>query len=588
MKINIKKIFSKNEGKHRIYHLSEFLIEKIFLTYLVIFVLITSLQLIIEYKSEQHSVKKILNTIVESNLQEINMAIFSENKILLNHTLEQISNKNEITQIIFIDKNHQKQFEWNTQNLENSSTDIVIKKKLTYNKTPLGTLTVSSSNSIIIDKLIKIYKQILVTNLIIFISLVIMVYIFSKKFLVKPLINFSDELKRLSSQDVMPMVSLDEMEVDEIHSLKNTANIFIQEIFVLKESYKLLIDDLMEKYEQTVKQNQDLEEEVKYKDKEIIQKEYKFQSIFEQSNVPIAIADLDGNIIECNKSYCKFLEYRSEKELIGLNFSDLTHPEDVTPQKLALKELFTGNALNKRMEKRYLTKNNNILWADVTFTEIFNEKNEIINFVIILVDITKRKKYETELEKLYNLALDANALTGLPGNNTIRKHIEDILDKKENYCVLYADLDHFKPYNDNYGFAMGDKVIKHSANIFDYIAKELDLESFFLGHIGGDDFVILIPSNRIKEYTELVLSDFEKSIQSFYSQDDYESGYIHAHDRHGNLQKFPFVSLSIAGIDLSKHQYSSYLEVNDALSIAKKYAKKIEGNSFYIEKIPNV
>jgi len=588
MKINIKKIFSKNEGKHRIYHLSEFLIEKIFLTYLVIFVLITSLQLIIEYKSEQHSVKKILNTIVESNLQEINMAIFSENKILLNHTLEQISNKNEITQIIFIDKNHQKQFEWNTQNLENSSTDIVIKKKLTYNKTPLGTLTVSSSNSIIIDKLIKIYKQILVTNLIIFISLVIMVYIFSKKFLVKPLINFSDELKRLSSQDVMPMVSLDEMEVDEIHSLKNTANIFIQEIFVLKESYKLLIDDLMEKYEQTVKQNQDLEEEVKYKDKEIIQKEYKFQSIFEQSNVPIAIADLDGNIIECNKSYCKFLEYRSEKELIGINFSDLTHPEDVTPQKLALKELFTGNALNKRMEKRYLTKNNNILWADVTFTEIFNEKNEIINFVIILVDITKRKKYETELEKLYNLALDANALTGLPGNNTIRKHIEDILDKKENYCVLYADLDHFKPYNDNYGFAMGDKVIKHSANIFDYIAKELDLESFFLGHIGGDDFVILIPSNRIKEYTELVLSDFERSIQSFYSQDDYESGYIHAHDRHGNLQKFPFVSLSIAGIDLSKHQYSSYLEVNDALSIAKKYAKKIEGNSFYIEKIPNV
>ena len=125
-----------------------------------------------------------------------------------------------------------------------------------------------------------------------------MVYIFSKKFLVKPLVNFSDELKKLSSQDVMPMVSLDDMEVDEIHSLKNTANIFIQEIFVLKESYKLLIDDLMEKYEETVKQNQTLEEEVKDKDKEIIQKEYKFQSIFEQSNVPIAITDLSGNIIE--------------------------------------------------------------------------------------------------------------------------------------------------------------------------------------------------------------------------------------------------------------------------------------------------
>lgn len=587
MKINIKNIFLKNNENHKIYHLSEFLIKKIFLIYLIIFIIMTSLQLILEYKSEQNSVKKILNILIDSNIQDINKAIFSKNNLLLNHTLEQISNKNEVTRITYTDKNNKKQYNWEQTNIKESSADIIITRKLAYNKIPLGIITISSSNSIIINKLINIYVKIFLTNLIIFISLVIMIYIFSKKFLVKPLVNFSDELKRLSSQDVMPMVSLDEMEVDEIHNLKNTANIFIQEIFVLKESYKLLIDDLMEKYEETLKQNQNLENEVKYKDKEIIQKEYKFQSIFEQSNVPIAIADLNGNIVECNKSYCKFLEYNAEKELIGVNFSDLTHPEDISTQKLALKELFKGNALNKRMEKRYLTKNNNILWADVTFTEIFNEKNEVINFVIILVDITKRKKYENELEKLYNLALDANALTGLPGNNTIRKHIEDILEKKENYCVLYADLDHFKPYNDNYGFAMGDRVIKHSANIFDYIAKELNLSSFFLGHIGGDDFVILIPSDRIKEYTELVLSDFERSIQSFYSQEDYEAGYIHAHDRHGNLQEFPFISLSIAGVDLSEHQHSSYLEINDALSMAKKYAKKIEGNSFYIEKIPN-
>ncbi len=587
MKINIKQIFSKNEDKHKIYHLSEFLIEKIFLTYLVIFVLITSLQLIIEYHSEKNNVKKTLNTFIDSNLQEIDKAIFSNDKLLLNHILEQISNKNEVTQIILIDTNNKKQFSWKFENLKSSSGDIVIRKTLVYNQIPLGTLIISSSNSIIIGKLIDIYVKILFTNLIIFISLVIMVYIFSKKFLVKPLVNFSDELKKLSSQDVMPMVSLDDMEVDEIHSLKNTANIFIQEIFVLKESYKLLIDDLMEKYEETVKQNQTLEEEVKDKDKEIIQKEYKFQSIFEQSNVPIAITDLSGNIIECNKSYCKFLEYDNEEELKGVNFSTLTHPDDIEAQKKALAELFTGTALNKRMEKRYLSKNSAILWADLTFTEIFNENNEIINFVAILVDITKKKKYETELEKLYNLALDANALTGLPGNNTIRKHIEDILDNYENYCVLYADLDHFKAYNDNYGFAMGDNIIKHSANIFEYIAKELTLDSFFLGHIGGDDFVILIPSDRINEYTSLVISDFEKSIKSFYSQEDYELGYIQSHDRNGNLQNFPFISLSIAGIDLSTHKYTSYLEINDALSIAKKHAKKIEGNSFYIEKIPN-
>ena len=173
MKINIKQIFSKNEDKHKIYHLSEFLIEKIFLTYLVIFVLITSLQLIIEYHSEKNNVKKTLNTFIDSNLQEIDKAIFSNDKLLLSHILEQISNKNEVSQIILIDTNNKKQFSWKFENLKSSSGDIVIRKTLVYNQIPLGTLIISSSNSIIIGKLIDIYVKILFTNLIIFISLVV-------------------------------------------------------------------------------------------------------------------------------------------------------------------------------------------------------------------------------------------------------------------------------------------------------------------------------------------------------------------------------------------------------------------------------
>ena len=123
-----------------------------------------------------------MNTFIDSNLQEINKAIFSNDKLLLNHILEQISNKNEVTQIILIDTNNKKQFSWKFENLKSSSGDIVIRKILDYNQIPLGTLIISSSNSIIIGKLIDIYVKILFTNLIIFISLVIMVYIFSKKF----------------------------------------------------------------------------------------------------------------------------------------------------------------------------------------------------------------------------------------------------------------------------------------------------------------------------------------------------------------------------------------------------------------------
>ena len=111
-----------------------------------------------------------MNTFIDSNLQEIDKAIFSNDKLLLNHILEQISNKNEVTQIILIDTNNKKQFSWKFENLKSSSGDIVIKKILDYNQIPLGTLIISSSNSIIIGKLIDIYVKILFTNLIIFVT----------------------------------------------------------------------------------------------------------------------------------------------------------------------------------------------------------------------------------------------------------------------------------------------------------------------------------------------------------------------------------------------------------------------------------
>ncbi len=205
-----------------------------------------------------------------------------------------------------------------------------------------------------------------------------------------------------------------------------------------------------------------------------------------------------------------------------------------------------------------------------------------MNFAVIAIDITKRKKYEEELQKLYSLALDANALTGLPGNNTIRKYIEEILENKSKSCIIYADLDYFKAYNDNYGFAMGDKIIKYVAELFQILAEKLNLQEFFIGHIGGDDFVIIIPMENTKEYITELLKEFDKEISSFYREEDVSKGYIVAANREGVLQDFSMMSLSLAGLDLSDSIASSYLEINDALLIAKKEVKRIAGSSFYL------
>lgn len=421
----------------------------------------------------------------------------------------------------------------------------------------------------------------IIYNFFVFVLIIVFAYSFSKKHLVNPLNELTQELKELSSKENIPMVSLTDESVEEVHTLKDATNLFLQEIFVLKESYKLIIDELMEKYDIIKKENYVLDEEVRIKTKEALEKEYKFESIFNESNAAIAIGDKNGNIIECNKSYYKLLEYE-KNELIGLNFGTLTHPEDLAIQKSTLEDLFSKKIINKRLEKRYITKNNNVVWADLSFTEIHNEKGEITSFAVIVIDISKRKKYEEELKKLYSLALDANALTGLPGNNTIRKYIEDSLVQKSDNCIIYADLDNFKAYNDNYGFAMGDKAIKYVAELLQILTEKIGIKDFFVGHIGGDDFVIIIPTERVELYIKHLLEDFDKEIPSFYNEEDVNNGYITAVNRDGITQKFPMISISLAAINLNKSNFSSYLEINDALLIAKKEVKKIPGSYFYM------
>lgn len=191
------------------------------------------------------------------------------------------------------------------------------------------------------------------------------------------------------------------------------------------------------------------------------------------------------------------------------------------------------------------------------------------------------KEAMSELKRLNRLARDANPMTGLPGNNVVMQKIKDALSSSEEVCVIYADLDNFKAYNDNYGFAKGDTIIQFTAKTLKDCVASLELNDSFVGHIGGDDFVAIVPSDAAEGLATHVISAFDDGVSLFYTSDDLDRGYIRGKNRQGKEQAFPLMSISMAGVDLAHGAYSQYLQVNDVCVEAKKEAKRIAGSSFF-------
>ncbi len=189
-----------------------------------------------------------------------------------------------------------------------------------------------------------------------------------------------------------------------------------------------------------------------------------------------------------------------------------------------------------------------------------------------------------ELRRLYSMALDASPLTGLPGNNSIAKRIESALFIGERLCVIYADLDNFKPFNDKYGFAKGDDVIIFTSRIIEMGLKANGVFDYFIGHIGGDDFVFTTPLEKVYDVAQSIILLFDEGIIGFYNPEDAAKKSIISFDRRGVKQIFPIISISMAGVDITYPNYKQYIQVNDAFSEAKKRAKAMQGSSFVMDR----
>ncbi|SHJ12376.1 diguanylate cyclase (GGDEF) domain-containing protein [Malonomonas rubra DSM 5091] len=190
-----------------------------------------------------------------------------------------------------------------------------------------------------------------------------------------------------------------------------------------------------------------------------------------------------------------------------------------------------------------------------------------------------------ELQRLNQLALDANPNTGLPGNTCIICELQRLVDgNNQSAAVIYADLDHFKVYNDTYGFAKGDDVINFTANVIRVTLQSHGCSEAFLGHIGGDDFVVILPAEKLAVVSDEIIRRIEQGIGEFYSEDDRAKGFVVATDREGKKRKHPLVSLSMGAIDLSKRNVLSAMEIADVCTETKKLAKQRAGSNIVVDK----
>ena len=184
-----------------------------------------------------------------------------------------------------------------------------------------------------------------------------------------------------------------------------------------------------------------------------------------------------------------------------------------------------------------------------------------------------------ELKRLNKLALDANPNTGLPGNNSIRYELQRVLNEKQRVCVIYADLDHFKVYNDTYGFAQGDNVIIFTANVIKVALQQAGCQDAFLGHVGGDDFVFIVPAEKCSLVAADIIRRIDQGVTEFYHAEDAERGYVIALNREGEEKRHPLVSLSMGGVDLTKRNFATEFEIIDICTETKQAAKKQPGSS---------
>jgi EAL domain-containing protein (putative c-di-GMP-specific phosphodiesterase class I)/GGDEF domain-containing protein len=212
--------------------------------------------------------------------------------------------------------------------------------------------------------------------------------------------------------------------------------------------------------------------------------------------------------------------------------------------------------------------------------------NRDIEKIYDFITVTKEQKYYgivtvkdllmKSIQIEVNNAKHLNPLSELPGNFIIEKQLESCINSDIKYYFLYFDIDNFKAYNDVYGFENGDRFIKCLAKILEKNISKDD----FIGHIGGDDFIAIISGNNAEQLCAAIIADVDQSVALFYNQNDINRGYIITKNRHGKEEKFPLLTVSIAGAPSDK--FPTIYALSENIAALKAMCKQKQGSNYLL------
>lgn len=180
--------------------------------------------------------------------------------------------------------------------------------------------------------------------------------------------------------------------------------------------------------------------------------------------------------------------------------------------------------------------------------------------------------------------LDANPLTKLPGNSSIMQAIQRYTDTGLDFALGYIDIDNFKSFNDKYGFSRGDEALFMTARVIITTVTSMNVKPNFVGHIGGDDFVFILPIECAEEVCKKLIASYDAIVPNFYDEEDRRRGAIEAHDRQGVLHTYPLLSISIAVVLNKNGRFTHFAEMSQIAGQVKKLVKTMPGSCYVIDR----
>jgi diguanylate cyclase (GGDEF)-like protein len=176
------------------------------------------------------------------------------------------------------------------------------------------------------------------------------------------------------------------------------------------------------------------------------------------------------------------------------------------------------------------------------------------------------------------LQRQANPLTGLPGNVAIEKELDRRIASNGDFVFMYADIDHFKAFNDYYGYKRGDDAIRMTAKIIAEAVKSAGDKDDFVGHVGGDDFVIISQAANCDRISKAIVKMFDERIVELFNKEDLDRGFVEVVNRKGIVDRFPLLTITIAVVTSSSGQLDHVARISDVASELKRYGKTLEGS----------